>query len=88
MRILLYAFAVIGTTLAGSAADTPQLVRLAIAAPCSLRRRPYVRATKTLSPLGKFRLGGFEAALDLPVIALENHRVNGGGGHQRERAVR
>ena len=46
-RIVLYARTTIGTTFSGSTADAPQFMRLAIAALCSLRRWPYVRATKT-----------------------------------------
>ena len=42
-----YFRAAIGTTFSGSAVDTPQFMRLAMAALCSLRRWPYVRATKT-----------------------------------------
>jgi hypothetical protein len=74
MQTFLCAFVVMGATLAGSAADAPQLMRLAIAVLCSLRRWPYARATKAPAPFGKFRVGGFEAALDLLRIALENHR--------------
>src|SRR5437764_10874608 len=47
MRTVIYAFAAIGTTLAGSDTDAPQFMRLAMAALCSLRRWPYVRATRT-----------------------------------------
>ncbi len=42
-----YFRAAMGTTFSGSAVDAPQFMRLAMAALCSLRRWPYVRATKT-----------------------------------------
>ena len=40
MLTVLYAFAVIGTTLAGSVVDAPQFMRFAIAALCSSRKWP------------------------------------------------
>ena len=40
MRTVNYAFAAIGTTLAGSAVDAHQFMRFAIAALCSSRKCP------------------------------------------------